>query len=179
MFWDAVQWISVWSIPAMLIGIPVYGYLRGVRVYEAFVEGAKDGFWIGVQIIPYLVAILAAITAFRESGAMGLLVGLAQPVLNGLGVPGEILPLALIRPLSGGGAFGIMTDLVRQHGPDSYIGRLATVMQGSTDTTFYILTVYFGSVGIRASRHALPVGLIADAAGITASVVLVRSLFGT
>ncbi|EKP93878.1 spore maturation protein [Thermaerobacter subterraneus] len=177
MFWDALQFISIWSIPAMLVGIPAYGYLRGVRVYEAFVEGAKDGFWIGVQIIPYLVAILAAITAFRESGAMDLLVGLAEPVLRPLGMPGEVLPLALIRPLSGGGAFGVMADLVRQHGPDSLVGRMATVMQGSTDTTFYILTVYFGSVGIRASRHALPVGLIADAAGILASVLLVRALF--
>lgn len=178
MFWDALQFISTWSIPAMLVGIPAYGYLRGVRVYEAFVEGAKDGFWIGVQIIPYLVAILAAITAFRESGAMDLVVGLAEPVLRYAGMPGEVLPLALIRPLSGGGAFGVMADLVRQHGPDSLIGRMATVMQGSTDTTFYILTVYFGSVGIRASRHALPVGLIADAVGILTSVVLVRALFG-
>lgn len=178
MLWDLVQLISVWSIPAMLVGIPLYGYLRGVRVYEAFVEGAKDGFWVGVQIIPYLVAILAAITAFRESGAMNLLVGLLRPVLDRAGIPGEILPLALIRPLSGGGAFGIMTDLVRQWGPDSFIGRLASVMQGSTDTTFYILTVYFGSVGIRQSRHALPVGLIADAAGIMASILFVRAIFG-
>lgn len=178
MVWELVQLLSTWSIPALLVGIPIYGFLRGVRVYEAFVEGAKDGFWIGVQIIPYLVAILAAITAFRESGAMALLVHLAEPLLRPLGMPGEVLPLALVRPLSGGGAFGLMADLVRQHGPDSYIGRLATVMQGSTDTTFYILTVYFGSVGIRASRHALPVGLIADAVGILTSVLLVRALFG-
>ncbi|HEY8394315.1 MAG TPA: spore maturation protein [Thermaerobacter sp.] len=178
MFWELVQVLSTWAIPFLLVAIPVYGYARGVRVYEAFIEGAKDGFSVGVQILPYLIAILAAIGVFRESGAMNLLVNLLAPVLDRAGIPGEVLPLALIRPLSGGGAFGIMTDLIHRWGPDSFIGRVASVMQGSTDTTFYILTVYFGSVGIRESRHALPVGLIADAAGILASVIFVRAMFG-
>jgi len=170
--------LSSWAIPFFLTVIPLYGYLRGVQVYEVFVKGAEEGFWMAVRILPYMVAIFLAMGVFRASGAMTLVVDFLRPVLDALGLPGEILPLALIRPLSGGSALGITAELVRRWGPDSFVGRLASTMQGSTDTTFYVMTVYFGSVGISKPRHALAAGLIGDLAGIVASVVVCRAVFG-
>lgn len=173
-----VQAISKFAIPFMMVGIVVFGMTRKVKVYESFTEGAKEGFHTAVRIIPFLVAMLVAIGAFRASGAMDLLTKALSPITNAIGMPGEVLPMAFMRPLSGGGAQGVMTDLINTHGPDSLIGRIAAVMMGSTDTTFYVLAVYFGSVAIKKSRHAVPVGLLADLAGILTAVYVTRIFFG-
>ena len=171
--------LSRYIIPVLLGGIPFYGLaVKKVKVYESFVEGAKDGFTIAVRIIPYLVAILVAIGMFRASGALDLLLTILSPFLNAVGFPPENLPLALMRPLSGSGSLGLLTDLIDQHGPNSLISKIGATMFGSTETTFYVLAVYFGSVGIRSSRHALAAGLIADFVGIISAVYICRLLFG-
>ncbi len=162
----------------MVLGIVTAAILRRVKIYEVFVEGAKEGFQVGVRIIPYLVAILCAVAFFRASGAMDLLTTLLRPVTDLLGMPAEALPMALVRPLSGSGALGVMSEIIKTHGADSFIGRVVSTMMGSTETTFYVLAVYFGSVGITKVRHALWAGLIADAAGLLASVWICRLLFG-
>ena len=146
-------------------------------MYESFVEGAKDGFTIAVRIIPYLVAILVAIGMFRASGALDVLLNFLTPVLTFIGFPPENLPLALMRPLSGSGSLGLLTDLIHQHGADSLIAKIGATMFGSTETTFYVLAVYFGSVGIRKTRHALIAGLIADAVGVLSAVYVCRFFF--
>lgn len=176
-FFHLLAVVSRWAIPVMLGGIPLYGYLRGVRIYDAFIDGARDGLALAARIAPYLVSIFVALGVFRDSGAMDLAVNLLRPWLDRWGVPGEVLPLALIRPFSGGGALGITAELMRSHGPDSHVGRLAATMQGSTDTTFYVLSFYFGSVGIKNPRHAVVAGLAGDLAGFIASLVVVRWLF--
>jgi spore maturation protein B len=147
-------------------------------VYETFVEGAKDGFGTAIKIIPHLVGMMVAVTVFRASGALDFILGLLSPLLSLLHIPPDIVPLALIRPISGAGALAIMTDIIEQFGPDSFLGRLASTMQGSTDTTLYVLTVYFGAVGIRKIRYALKVGLWADFAGVIASIFIVSLIFG-
>ena len=167
-----------WAVPIMIFGIPIYGMIKGVKVYEAFVEGAKEGFDVAVRIMPFLVAIFVAIGLFRDLGAMGYFAWLVSPITGLIGMPSEVLPLAIIRPLSGGAAGGLMAELLKEHGPDSFIGQLASVMNGSTDTTFYILAVYFGSVGLRKTRHAMLCGLTADVAGMIASVLLCTWYFG-
>jgi spore maturation protein B len=149
-----------------------------VKVYEHFVEGAKEGFQVATRIIPYLVAILMAIGMFRASGAMGFFVALISPLTDLIGMPAETLPVALMRPLSGSGSMALVTELMKTHGPDSFIGRLASTMYGSTETTFYVLAVYFGSVSISKTRHALPSGLIADCFGLLAAVLICRLVFG-
>ena len=170
--------LSRYIIPLLLVGIPFYGLVvKKVKVYESFVEGAKDGFSIAVRIIPYLVAILVAIGMFRASGALDMLLTLLSPVLNFIGFPPENLPLALMRPLSGSGSLGLLTDLINQHGAESLIAKIGATMFGSTETTFYVLAVYFGSIGIKRSRHALIAGLIADAVVIISEVYLCRLLF--
>ncbi|PRR74707.1 Spore maturation protein B [Moorella humiferrea] len=169
--------VSRWAIPLVLFFIPLYGYLRGVPIYETFVAGAEDGFKVAIKIIPFLVGMLVAIAIFRASGAMDLLARSLNPLLRLIGVPGEVLPLAIMRPLSGGGALGIAAELISNYGPDSFIGRLASVMQGSTDTTFYVLTVYFGSVGVRRYRYALALGLLADISSLVAAIVICRLMF--
>lgn len=171
--------VSHWAIPLLLFFIPLYGYLRGVAVYEVFVAGAEDGFKVAVKIIPFLVGMLVAIGVFRASGAMEIFAGALYPLLHLFGVPGEILPLAVMRPLSGGGALGLAAELIGAYGPDSFIGRLASVMQGSTDTTFYVLTVYFGSVGVRRYRYALALGLIADLSSLVAAIFICHLLFAS
>ena len=173
-----VNQISCWAIPALLFFIPVFAYLKGVKVYEAFIAGAETGFNMAVRIIPFLVGMLVAINIFRASGAMDLFSTWLHPVVYLLRMPAEVIPLALMRPLSGGGALGITAGLIHTYGPDSFIGRLAATMQGSTDTTFYVLTVYFGSVGIRKYRYALALGLIADLTGLIASIYIVNMIFG-
>ena len=166
-------------IPLLLVGIPFYAItVKKVRVYEVFVEGAKDGFTIAVRIIPYLVAILVAVGMFRASGALDLLLNLLAPVLNFVGFPPENLPLALMRPLSGSGSLGLLTDLVNEYGADSMYAKIGATMFGSSETTFYVLAVYFGSVGITRSRHALAVGLTADAMGAIAAVFFCKLLLG-
>ena len=172
--------LSRYIIPLLLVGIPFYGLvIKKVKVYESFVEGAKDGFSIAVRIIPFLVAILVAIGMFRASGALDLLLSILSPVLTIVGFPPENLPLALMRPLSGSGSFGLLSDLINEHGAESLIAKIGATMFGSTETTFYVLAVYFGSVGIRRSRHALVAGLIADAVGIISAVYICQLLFAS
>lgn len=172
-----IETISNWAIPVLLVGIPLYAFFKKVKVYESFIEGAKEGFNVAVRIIPYLVAILAAIFMFRASGAMDIFVRLLSPITDLIGMPAEVLPAAIMRPLSGSGTLGIITELIQTHGPDSFIGRLASTIYGSTETTFYVLAVYFGAVNIKKTRHAVPAGLIADAVGILAAVFICHLLF--
>lgn len=174
----AVQILSILAIPSLVLFIVLYGSFKKVKIYEAFVEGAKEGFQVGVRIIPYLVAMLVAIGIFRTGGAMDFLTGLLAPVTDWIGMPSETLPMALMRPLSGSGALGILAEIVKVHGPDSLIGRMVSVMMGSGETTFYVLALYFGSVGITRTRQAVPAGLIADLVGVLMSVWLVRLLLG-
>ena len=177
MFKSAVNLVSAIAIPLFIVIFLGWGLVKKVKVYEVFVEGAKDGFTTAVKIIPYLVAMLFAIGIFRASGAMDVVVALLSPLTNLIGMPADVLPLALLRPLSGSGSMGLMTELMKTHGPDSFIGVLASTMFGSSETTFYILAVYFGSVGIKNTRHALPSGLIADFFGMLGAVFITRILF--
>jgi len=178
LFRTILELISVWAIPLLLLVFPLIGIFRKVKVYENFVEGAKEGFGVATRIIPYLVAILVAIGMFRASGAMDFFVALISPLTNLIGMPAEALPVALMRPLSGSGSLALVTELMKTHGTDSFIGRLASTMYGSTETTFYVLAVYFGSVSISKTRHALPSGLIADFFGLLAAVLICRLVFG-
>jgi len=171
--------ISLWIIPVIIGFVLIYGTFKRVPTYESFVEGGKEGIKIAFSIIPYLVGMLVAISIFRASGAMEFFIGVIRPVLQVFGVPAEIAPLALIRPISGTAALGMTTDLIATYGPDSFIGRLASTMQGSTDTTFYVLTVYFGAVGIKKMGDALKVGLLADLVGIIVTIIIVTLVFGT
>lgn len=177
MFVDIMKNISLYAIPFLLLFIPLYGIIRKVKVYEVFTEGAKEGFTTAIKIIPYLVAILVSIGVFRASGAMDLLTKALAPIGEWFGMPKEVIPMALMRPLSGGGSQGIMVDLFKHYGPDSIIGNIASVISGSTETTFYVIAVYFGAIAIRNSRHALAAGLIADFVGIVASVIIVNLMF--
>lgn len=176
---NLINIVSLVAIPALIVTFIGYGAIKKVKVYEQFIEGAKEGFNVAVRIIPYLVAMLAAIGIFRAGGAMeGWLIPLLQHVTNPIGMPAEALPMALMRPLSGSGSLGIMTEIISVHGPDSLLGIMVSTFYGSTETTFYVLAVYFGSVNIRNTRHALPAGLIADVVGILAAVFIVNQLFG-
>jgi spore maturation protein SpmA len=172
--------IAPWVIPGLLALLLTFGVVRGVHVYEVLVEGARDGFQVALRIIPYLVAILVAVAMLRASGTLDVLVGWLSPVTSLIGLPGEALPVALVRPLSGTGAFGVVAAMIQDPaiGPDSYIGYLVTTLSGSTDTTFYILAVYFGAVQIRRTRHAIATGLTADLAGVVGSVIACSYLFG-
>ena len=172
--------IAPWIIPGLMAALLGFGAWRRVRVYEAFVEGAKDGFQVALRIIPYLVAILVAVAMFRSSGAMDMLVGPLGALTRHVGLPAEALPMALLRPLSGSGAYGVLASIIQDPaiGPDSYTGYLVSTLQGSTETTFYVLAVYFGAVGVRRIRHALVAGLSADVAGVAASVAIVAYLYG-
>jgi spore maturation protein B len=172
-----ISTISIWAIPVFILGIPLYGALKKVKVYESFVEGAKGGFQMAIRIIPYLVAILVAVGMLRGAGAIDMLARWMDPVLRRVGFPVEILPLAIMRPLSGSGSMGIVTELIKVHGPDSFIGRLAASAYGSTETTFYVLAVYFGSIGIRKTRHAVLCGLTADIASLIAAIIICRLVF--
>jgi spore maturation protein B len=170
--------LSILAIPLLVIIILLFGLMKRVKLYETFVEGAKEGFQVGVRIIPYLVAMLVAIGIFRASGAMDILSLLVSPLTQWIGMPSETLPMALIRPLSGSGALGVMSETIKAHGPDSLIGRMVSVMMGSGETTFYVLAIYFGSVGITRTRQAVPAGIIADVVGILMSIWTVRLVFG-
>jgi len=175
---NIVNTISVVAIPTLILFIVVYGAIKKVKIYEAFVEGAKEGFNVGVRIIPYLVAMLVAIGIFRAGGAMDLLARLLSPLTNLINMPAEALPMAIMRPLSGSGALGVMSETINANGPDSLIGRMVAVMMGSGETTFYVLAVYFGSVSITKTRQAVPAGIVADIVGILMSVWLVNLIFG-
>lgn len=169
--------ISSWAIPVIILVIPVYGFFKRIPVYETFVEGAKEGFNVAVRIIPYLVAMLVAIGIFRVSGAMNILASWLAPITNLIGMPPETVPLALLRPLSGSGSLGLVSDLLKTYGPDSFIGKLASTMMGCTETTFYILAVYYGSVAVRKARHTVLACVIGDIIGVLASVFICRLIF--
>lgn len=162
---------------AFVVGIPLYGVIKKINVFDAFIEGARQGFDTSVSLIPYLIAIMVAVGMLRASGFFELLQHWVAPFLNAIGMPSELLPLALIRPFSGSAATGVMAELIHQHGGDSLIAKTAATMMGSTETTFYVIAVYFGAVNIRRTRHAIPAGLLADVAGITAAVWICRYLF--
>jgi spore maturation protein SpmA len=172
--------ISPWIVPGLMVGLLGFGVAKRVRIYEAFVEGAKDGFQVALRIIPYLVAILVAVAMFRASGALEAMVTFVGSFTDPLGLPAEAVPMALLRPLSGSGAYGVMTSIMQDPatGPDTYVGMLVSTLQGSTETTFYVLAVYFGAVQVRRIRHALAAGLSADIAGVIAAVAIVGLLFG-
>lgn len=171
--------ISPWIIPGLIVTLLGFGVLRRVPIYEVFVEGAKDGFQVAIRIIPYLVAILVAVGMFRSSGAMEMVIGPLGALTELVGLPAEALPMALLRPLSGSGAYGYLSAIIQDPaiGPDSYTGFLVSTLQGSTETTFYVLAVYFGAVQIKRIRHALAAGLTADFAGIVAAVFICALLF--
>ena len=171
--------ISPWIIPGLMIFFLVFGLLRRVPVYEVMVEGGKEGFHVALRIIPYLVVILVAVGMLRASGAMDLIVSLLGQVTAKVGLPAEALPMALMRPLSGSGSYGIMASIINDPGigPDSYTGYLVSTLQGSTETTFYVLAVYFGAVQVRRIRHAMAAALTADLAGIVCAVVACLYLF--
>ncbi len=167
-----MQTFSVFVIPLLLVLIPLYGLIKKVKVYEEFVEGAKEGFKIGVKIIPYLVAILFAIGMFRASGAMDWIIKGLNPVFSFIHFPPEVLPMAIMRPLTGSGSVGVLADMIKHYGVNSVYVSIAAIMFGSTETTFYVLAVYFGAVNIKDSRYAVQTGLIADFASIVAAVIL-------
>lgn len=177
---NIIAGISLWAIPLLLLIIPLIAYLRKVPVYESFVAGAEEGFKTGVRILPFLIGMLVAIRVFVDSGALNIVAHWLKPLFELLGLDPDIaaiIPLAIMRPLSGSGALGVATQLINQYGPDSFIGRLASTLQGSTDTTFFVLTVYFGSVGIKKYRYALKLGLLADLTGLIVSVWIVTKMF--
>jgi spore maturation protein SpmB len=176
-FVRVVDAVSKAAIPFLLVFFPLFAALKGVKVYEEIVEGGKEGFNVAIRIIPYLVMILLAIFMLRESGGIALLTQAVRPALDAVGFPPDLLPLALMRPLSGSGSLGIFTEMVKQFGPDSLIVRMAGTIYGSTETTFYVIAVYFGAVGIKRTRHAIPAGLIADLAGVIAAVIICRMMF--
>lgn len=171
--------IAPWILPGLMVGFLAFGMWRGVPIYESFVEGAKEGFQVALRIIPYLVAILVAVGMFRASGALDIMVGTLGQWTSPLGMPPEALPMALLRPLSGSGAYGVMASIINDPavGPDSYTGYLVSTLQGSTETTFYVLAVYFGAVQIKRIRHALWTALSADLVAVIAAVAAVSFLF--
>ena len=170
--------VSKLSIPFLLSAFPLYAALRRVKVYEEFVEGAKEGFDVAIRIIPYLVAMLVAVGMFRAAGGIDLLSRCLAPVLNVVGFPTDLLPMVLVRPLSGSGSLGFFTELVGKFGPDSLIARIAGTIYGSTETTFYVLAVYFGSVAVKRTRHAVLAGLTADLVSVIVAVIVCRAMFG-
>ncbi|KGX85960.1 spore maturation protein [Pontibacillus litoralis] len=171
--------VSVWIIPCIILVVFIVGTWKRVPTYETFVEGGKEGGKMAFSLLPFLLGMMVSIAIFRASGAMDAFVEFFSPILTLVGIPADIVPLALVRPISGTAAIGMTTELIASHGPDSFIGRLASTMQGSTDTTLYIITVYFGAVGIKRMGDALKVGLLADFIGIIASIVVVSIVFGS
>jgi spore maturation protein B len=173
----ALDAISLWAMPVLLVAIPFVGLIRKVKVYDVFIEGAKEGFDVGVKIIPFLVGILVAIGMFRASGAMDLLMAGLRPLVTATRFPAELVPLAILRSLTGSGSLAFTTDLIKTYGPDSTIARMAATMYGSSETTFYVLAVYFGAVGARRTRHAVPAALVGDLAAAIAAVAVCAWMF--
>jgi spore maturation protein B len=174
----AIQGLSRWAIPILLLGITTLGLSRRVSIYESFVEGAKEGWQTAVRVLPYLVGMLVAIQIFQQSGALDQIINFLSPITNWLGFPREVLPLALMRPISGSGSLGILSQTLATFGADSLIGRLAATLMGSSETTLYVLTVYAGSVGLKRTRHTLAASLLSDLAGALAALYIVLHYFG-
>ena len=177
MFQKLMQIISLWALPAILILILTMGLCKKVPLYETFTDGAKDGFKVAVNIIPYLVAIIVGISMFRASGIIEMISNICSPILSYFNVPAETIPVMIVRPLSGSAALGVFSDIAQNLGPDAYATKLAAVMIGSSETTFYVLAVYFGAVGISKLRYALIVGLLADAISILAAIAVCNLMF--
>ncbi len=177
-FRNLIDLVSVFVLPAIIVGFPLYGLLKKVPVYEEFVDGAKEGFNVAVKIIPYLIAILFAIGMFRASGALDFLIDGLRPALAWIGFPPELIPMAIVRPLTGSGSAGIVAEMIQLYGEDSLLVKMAATMFGSTETTFYVIAVYFGAVQVKKTRHAIPAGLTADFAAMLIAVWVVRLLFG-
>ncbi|GKU79585.1 spore maturation protein [Paenibacillus sp. L3-i20] len=176
--YDLFTKLSSWMIPAIIVFIPLYAALRRkIPVYETFVEGAKDGFSTAISIIPPLVGMMVAISMFRASGAMEIMLSVVRPLFDWWGIPSEVLPLGILRPLTGAGSLAFTADLIQTYGPDSMIGRIASTIQGSTDTTLYVLTVYFGAIAVRRTRYALKVGLFSDIVGFFAAIAICLYIF--
>jgi len=167
-----------WLIPLLFAALLLVGISGRVRVYESMVAGAREGLDVVVRIVPYLVAILVAVAMFRASGALDLLIAVLDPITSRVGFPAEALPMALMRPLSGSGALGVMAEILEVHGPDSFVGMLTSTLMGSTETTFYVLTIYCGAAGVRDVRHALPCCLIGDLAGAIGATAACHLFFG-
>lgn len=165
------------SVPIIVISITTYGILKGVKVYECFIEGAKEGLYICFKIFPYLLAMIFAVTLIRESGLMNAFIELIRPLLSVLGIPSELVPLILIKPLSGSGALGVFTETINQYGADTFIGIAASIIMGSTETIFYTVSVYYGSVKIKKIRHTLWAAIFADMTAIIMAVTITRFLF--
>ncbi len=170
--------LNHYIVPVLICSILFYGLVKGVPVFDLFLEGARDGLMVAVKIVPALVALMTAVSMFRASGALDVLSYALRPVAYIMGLPPEVMPLAILRPISGSGGLILFKDLLTQHGPDSFIGRVASVMEGSTETTFYTIAVYYGAVGISKSRHTLPAALTADIAGFVMSSLTVIWFFG-
>ncbi|MBO6180319.1 spore maturation protein [bacterium] len=170
--------ISLWALPALILLVLAVGIIKKVPVYEEFTDGAKDGFKVAINIIPYLVAIIVAISMLRASGAIEMLANVLAPLLKSWHIPADVLPLMIVRSLSGSAALGVFSDIANNLGPDSYATKLAAIMVGSSETTFYVLAVYFGAVKISKIRYALLVGLLADLVGIIAAVWVCNLMFG-
>ena len=177
MFQSIMNIISLWALPAIILVILTMGLAKKVPIYEVFTDGAKDGFKVAVNIIPYLVAIIVAISMFRASGIIEMLESSLAGVLSAINVPADTLPIMIVRSLSGSAALGVFSDIANNLGPDSYATKLSAVMVGSSETTFYVLAVYFGAVGISKLRYALWVGLLADFIGIVAAVLVCNLMF--
>lgn len=169
--------VSNWVLLSFVVGIPLYGTYKKVNVFDAFVVGAKQGFETSISIVPYLIAMMVAIGMLRASGFFELLYLWLAPLLTAIGMPADLLPLALIRPFSGSAATAMMAEIIHDNGGNSFVAKAAATLMGSTETTFYVIAVYFGTVGVRRTRHAIPAGLLADLAGIIASIMICRYLF--
>lgn len=172
-----INYLSIAIMPLMFFGIITYGFMQKIKVFDAFIIGAKDGLETSVRILPSLIALLTAIAMFKSSGALDIIIKLLSPILEFIRLPEEVMPLALMRPISGSGSLAIVETIFKDHGPDSFAGRVASVMMGSTETTFYTLTVYFGSVNVKDTRYTVKAALLADLFGILTSVWVVRMLF--
>lgn len=177
-FVRCVNALSILAVPFLLSFFPLYALGRGLKVYEEFVEGAKEGFGVILKIIPFLVAMLVAINMFKGAGGIEILTRALAPILGPLHFPPDLLPLALMRPLSGGATMAILTEIVQRLGPENLVSLMAATIYGSTETTFYVAAVYFGSVGVKQTRHAIPAGLVGDLAGVIASVIICRAVLG-
>ena len=177
MFQSLMDIISLWALPAIIILILTFGLLRKVPLYEVFTTGAKEGFKVSISIIPYLVAIMVGISLFRASGIIEYFGQLLSPILSHFNVSADIIPLMIVRPLSGSAALGIFSDIAHSAGADAFTTKLAAIMVGSSETTFYVLAVYFGSVGISKLRYALLAGILADIIGIASAILVCNWLF--
>ena len=174
---NLISYLLKGIIPIIIMLVVLYGVIKKVKVYECFVEGSKDGIAICLRIFPYLLAMIIAVNVFRASGALDFFIRIVKPVVKFIGLPPEVVPLVLIKPLSGSGALGVFTDIIKQYGPDSYIGRVASIIMGSTETIFYTLTIYFGAVNIKNIRHTLVAAILADITAVIMAVNLAKFFF--